>query len=110
MFTFYFSSLIPNINLTNPLKNLGTFFTTTVIYVSPFLQHASQIKPTQTTPNPIINSQPVIGSNKTIRIPNPSPIKHTPNVFLNKCFILLLPLFYIICNLILFVPFYVYFV
>ena len=30
-------SFIPKINLTKPLKNLGTFFTTTVICIPPFL-------------------------------------------------------------------------
>ena len=33
-FLFLFYSFIPNINLTNPLKNLGTFLTTTVICIS----------------------------------------------------------------------------
>lgn len=33
---------------------------------------------------PIINNQPVNGSNNTSKIPNPNPIKHTPMVFFNK--------------------------
>ena len=45
----------------------------------------------QTTVTPIINNQPVKGSNKTSKIPSPNPIKHTANVFFNKCFITLFP-------------------
>ena len=35
--TIFHYSFIPNINLTSPLKAFGTFFTTIVIYVPPFL-------------------------------------------------------------------------
>ena len=40
--------------------------------------------PIHASATPIINSQPVIGSNNTSNIPIPNPIKHTPIVFLNK--------------------------
>ena len=49
------------------------------------------MKPTQITITPIINNQPVIGSNNTNKIPNPKPIKHMANVFLNNFNIILLP-------------------
>jgi len=71
-------------------------------YVPPF-QHASQINPTAITARPIIINHPVIGSNNTINIPIPSPIKHTPNVFFKNPFINLPPtlllLLYVFCRL-----------
>ena len=61
----------------------------------------------QTTATPIINNQPVTGSNKTINIPNPKPIRQTANVFLNILHNLLPPFLYIIFFTLLFVPNYV---
>ena len=39
------------------------------------------------TARPIRINQPVIGSNNTISIPRPNPMKHTPNVFFKNPFI-----------------------
>lgn len=46
------------------------------------------MNPTAITTKPIRISQPVIGSNNTINIPKPNPIKHTPNVFFKNPFII----------------------
>ena len=64
------------------------------------------MKPTAITARPIIINHPVIGSNNTISIPIPNPIKHTPNVFFKNPFIflpptLLLLLLYVFCRLLL---------
>ena len=74
-------------------------------YVPPS-QQASHIKPIATTASPIIINHPVIGSNKTINIPKPSPIKHTPHVFFKNPFIVKLPpylllLLYVFCRFLL---------
>lgn len=76
-------------SFTNPLKNLGTFFTTIVIFYTLLyfycnFQQEIQAIPTATTISPIINSQPENGSNITSSTPSPNPIKHTANVFLNN--------------------------
>ena len=94
-FSSYVLSLIPKINFTIPLKNFGTFFTTIVIIFLLFYEH-NHIKPTLTTTTPIMNSQPDIGSNNTNKIPKPSPIRQTANVFFNILHIILPP---IICIL-----------
>ena len=73
-------------------------------YVPPS-QQASQIKPMAITANPIIINHPVIGSNKTIKIPRPNPIKQTPNVFFKNPHIILPPtllvILYDFCRLLL---------
>lgn len=51
------------------------------IYYHNHLQ--SQKTPKRNNIIPIPNIQPAIGSSKTNNIPNPKPIKHTPNVFFN---------------------------
>ena len=79
----FYVLLIPKISLTIPLKNLGTFLTTIVILIPPHFQLASQIKPKIVIATPIVNSQPVRGSNNTSRIPIPIPMKQTPKVFFN---------------------------
>ena len=140
----YYSSFNPNINLTKPLKNFGTFFTTififnhtppykvqiwfkkikfwqnlkgtgtyfvyvvvnviwrnqNVIISQPKLLFCYFLQNNHATPNtnnaqPIINSHPVIGSNNTSNIPEPTPIRQTPIVFFNASNIYYL-LFYII--------------
>ena len=55
------------------------------------IQQANHIIPTQANATPIINSQPVRGSNNTNNIPTPTPIKTTPIVFFNAHIILLPP-------------------
>lgn len=61
------------------------------------------MKPTAITARPMIINHPVIGSNNTISIPKPNPIKHTPNVFFKNPFIKLPPtlllLLYVFCRL-----------
>lgn len=58
---------------------------------------------------PKINNQPVIGSNNTIKIPNPNPIKHTAIVFFNALNMPSLPPFVILyCSITFFVIIYVY--
>ena len=58
-----------------------------------------------TTASPIIINHPVIGSNRTIKIPSPKPIKHTPHVFFKNPFIPLPPtlllILYDFCRLLL---------
>lgn len=97
---YYF---IPKINFTNPLKNLGTFFTTIVIFptllynniVFPVSfnknQHESHIIPIVISVTPITNNQPEKGSNITSNTPIPNPIKHTAKVFLKSLSINYLP-------------------
>ena len=117
-YLLYFSyvlSFIPKINLTNPLKNFGTFLTTIVIInflLLRIIYPHSHISPTATITTPIINSQPDIGSNKTNSIPNPKPIKHTAKVFFNahNIFITSLPFVYYIIFILHLLPFYGYFV
>ena len=79
------SSFIPNISLTNPLKNLGTFLTTIFIITISFLYFLqnSHATPNINIAHPIKNNHPVIGSNNTNNIPAPMPIKQTPIVFFN---------------------------
>ena len=59
-----------------------------------FLQN-SHATPNINNAQPIINSHPVIGSNNTSNIPEPTPIRQTPIVFFNASNIYYL-LFYII--------------
>ena len=58
-----------------------------------------------TTASPIIINHPVIGSNRTIKMPIPKPIKHTPHVFFKNPFIQLPPtllvILYVFCRLLL---------
>ena len=56
----------------------------------------NHINPTLTTTTPIMNSQPDIGSNNTSKIPKPSPIKQTANVFFKILHIILPPIIYIL--------------
>lgn len=93
----YYSSFNPNINLTKPLKNFGTFFTTIFIFnhTPPYFLQNSHATPNINNAQPIINSHPVIGSNNTSNIPEPTPIRQTPIVFFNASNIYYL-LFYII--------------
>ncbi len=61
------------------------------------------MNPTQITTTPMINSQPVIGSNNTNKIPNPKPIKQMASVFLNNFIIPLLPPLFLYIILIFFI-------
>lgn len=58
-----------------------------------------------TTASPIIINHPVIGSNRTIKMPRPNPIKATPHVFFKNPFIPLPPtllvILYDFCRLLL---------
>ena len=86
-------------SFTNPLRNLGTFFTTIFMLLHSFVpkyQHASHAKPIATTAIPIKNNQPVVGSNITNNTPNPNPIKHTANVFFSSLNIIYYLRFFII--------------
>ena len=68
---YYHSSFIPNISLTKPLRNLGTFLTTIFIIIISFLYFLqnSHVIPNINTAHPIRNNHPVTGSNNTNNIP-----------------------------------------
>ena len=71
LFYIFYVSFIPNTNLTNPLKGLGTFFTTIVKNIPPLYLANKILIPPIINPIPIVQSHTFKGRNNTKIIPNP---------------------------------------
>ena len=80
--------------MTIPLKNLGTFFTTIVILIPPYLENSMQ-RPPRAIAQPIIKSHPDNGSNSTSKTPNPKPMRQVASNFFS-----ILHMLYLLCNII----------
>ncbi len=74
--------LIPKINFTIPLKGFGTFFTTIVMLVSPYLSNIFLI-PVMINPMEIMHNHAVGGKMSMSNIPIPAPKIQPAIIFLH---------------------------